>query len=46
MSDTTLRRRTFLQGIIKEDDVMDAKTLPKVRMPHANDDMSPYKRRF
>ena len=36
----------YLEKIIKEDDVMDAKTLPKVRMPHANDDVSPYKRRF
>ena len=36
----------YLEGIIKEDDIMDAKTLPKVRMPHVNDDMSPYKRRF
>ena len=36
----------YLEGIIKEDDRMDAKSLPKVRMPHANDDLSPYKRRF
>ncbi|OFW31642.1 MAG: hypothetical protein A3J28_10000 [Acidobacteria bacterium RIFCSPLOWO2_12_FULL_60_22] len=36
----------YLQGIIKENDIMDAKSLPKVQMPHANDDMSPYKRRF
>ena len=36
----------YLEGIIKENDVMDAKSLPKVRMPHATDDMSPYKRRF
>jgi mono/diheme cytochrome c family protein len=35
-----------LEGIIKENEVMDAKTLPMVRMPHANGDMSPYKRRF
>ncbi len=36
----------FLEGIIKENDVMDAKTLPKVRMPHVAGDLSPYKRRF
>ena len=36
----------YLENIIKENDVMDAKTLPKVRMPHVNDDMSPYKRRY
>ena len=36
----------YLEDIIKENDVMDAKSLPKVRMPHATDDMSPYKRRF
>ena len=35
-----------LEGIIKETDVLDAKTLPKVRMPHASGDLSPYKRRF
>jgi cytochrome c len=36
----------YLEGIIKENDVMDAKTLPKVRMPHEAGDLSPYKRRF
>jgi cytochrome c len=36
----------YLEKIIKEDEVMDAKTLPKVRMPHASGDLSPYKRRF
>ena len=36
----------FLEGIIKEDDIMDAKSLPKVRMPHATEDLSPYKRHF
>lgn len=36
----------YLEGIIKEDDVLDAKTLPRVRMPHASGDLSPYKRRF
>jgi cytochrome c len=35
-----------LEGIIKEDERMDAKTLPKVRMPHASGDLSPYKRRY
>jgi S-disulfanyl-L-cysteine oxidoreductase SoxD len=36
----------YLEKIIKEDEVMDAKTLPKVHMPHASGDLSPYKRRF
>ena len=36
----------FLEGIIKEDDVLDAKTLPKVRMPHEVGGLSLYKRRF
>jgi mono/diheme cytochrome c family protein len=35
-----------LEGIIKETDVLDAKTLPKVHMPHESGDISPYKRRF
>ena len=36
----------YLEGIIKENDVLDAKTLPKVRMPHVAGDLSPYKRRY
>lgn len=36
----------YVTGIIKENDRMDAKSLPKVRMPHASGDLSPYKRRF
>lgn len=35
-----------LEGIIKEDERMDAKSLPKVKMPHSSGDLSPYKRRY